>query len=68
MEGFLRKLGHESGKKFDANEFPVLALNFQAVPHVWVSDPEIVQDIFGAKNALLDKESESLIMFEDIIG
>ena len=68
MTGFLKKLGHGPDKKFDASEFPVLALNFQAVPQVWVSDPDIVQDIFGAKNALLDKEAENLIMFEDIIG
>ena len=60
--------GYHPGKKFDGAEYPVLALNFQTVPHVWVSDPAIVQDIFVGKNAMLDKDSESLIMFEDIIG
>lgn len=65
---FVRKMGLEPDKKFDGSEYPVLALNFQTVTHVWVSDPEIVQDLWVGKNALLDKCPESLIMFEDIIG
>ena len=60
--------GYQPGKKFDGAEYPVLALNFQTVNHIWVSDPAIVQDIFVGKNAMLDKDPESLIMFEDIIG
>ena len=63
IDYFVKKMGLEPGKKFDGKEYPVLALNFQTVPHVWISDPELVQDIFVGKNALLDKDSESLIMF-----
>ena len=63
IDYFVQKMGLEPGKKFDGKEYPVLALNFQTVPHVWISDPELVQDIFVGKNALLDKDSESLIMF-----
>ena len=33
-----------------------------------MSDPEIAQDIFVNKNSLTDKDGESLIMFEEIIG
>mmetsp|Transcript_11584 Transcript_11584/g.14620 ORF Transcript_11584/g.14620 Transcript_11584/m.14620 type:complete len:192 (+) Transcript_11584:168-743(+) len=68
MTHSMRKLGFGPEKRFDGKEFPVMALNFQTVPHLWVSDPEIAQDIFVGKNALLDKDSESLIMFEDIMG
>ena len=38
------------------------------MPTLWVSDPEIVQDIYVGKNSKLDKDSLSLIMFEDLIG
>lgn len=68
MNHFLTKMGFGKDKKFDGKEYPVLALNFQTVTHLFVSDPEIVQDIFVGKNSLLDKDAESLIMFDDIIG
>ena len=61
-------MGFGPEKRFDGKEFPNMALNFQTVAHVWTADPEVAQDIFVGKNALLDKDSESLIMFEEIIG
>ena len=68
IDYFVRKMGYGPEKRYDGKEFPFIALNFQTVTHVWVADPEIAQDIFVGKNALLDKDAESLIMFDDIIG
>ena len=68
LEYFMTKMGYPPEEKFDGKKYPIMALNFQTVPHVWVSDPEIAQDIFVNKNSLTDKDGESLIMFEDIIG
>jgi hypothetical protein len=38
---FLKKMGASAEKKFDGKEYPVLALNYQTVIHLYVSDPEI---------------------------
>lgn len=46
----------------------MLALNFQTVPHVWITDPDIAQDIFVGKNALLDKDFEQALMFQPLLG
>lgn len=43
-------------------------MNFQSVPDIWVSDPEIAQDVFVGKNALTDKSIDSFLMFKDVIG
>ena len=64
----MRKIGLGPDAKFDGKDYPVLALNFQTVNHIWIADPVLVQDLWVGKNALLDKDPESLIMFEDIIG
>ena len=68
MTHSMQKLGYGPEKRFDGKEIPVMALNFQTMPHLWVSDPEIAQEIFVSKNALIDKDPEQLIMFEDIMG
>ena len=65
---FLQKKSGSVGEKFDGKEYPVLALNFQTVIHLYVSDPELAQDIFIGKNGMHDKDSEGLLMFQDIIG
>ena len=46
----------------------MVTLNFQSRNAVWISDPEIAQDIFVSKNAYLDKTLESFLMFKGIIG
>lgn len=68
IDYFVRKMGFGAEKRFDGKEFPVIALNFQSVTHLWISDPEMVQDLYVGKNALLDKDAEGLVMFDDIIG
>lgn len=60
---FLQKKSGSVGEKFDGKEYPVVALNFQTVIHLYVSDPELAQDIFIGKNGMHDKDSEGLLMF-----
>ena len=68
MTNSMQKLGFGPEKRFDGKEFPVMALSFQTMPHLWVSDPDIAQEIFVSKNAHHDKDPEQLIMFADIMG
>ena len=61
-------MGFPKNKRFEANEFPVLACNFQSMPSLWISDPEIVQDIFVTKNSISDKQADGFLLFKNIIG
>ena len=39
---FPKVMGFPEGKRFEANEYPMVVCNSQSVPSIWVSDPEIV--------------------------
>ena len=56
-------MGLPEGKGFQADEYPMIVCNFMGVTEIWVSDPEIAQDIFVTKNAILDKHPEGFLMF-----
>ena len=68
FEHFPKVAGFPKGKRFEADEYPILACNFQSMPSLWVSDPEIVQDIFVSKNAIAEKQADGLLLVKDIIG
>lgn len=38
------------------------------MPQIWISDPDVAQDIFVGKNSLVDKTADSYLKFEKIIG
>ena len=61
-------MGFKEGKRFEANEYPIVICNFQSAPSLWVSDPDIVQDIFVGKNAFLDKHPEGYMQFKHVVG
>ena len=68
FKNFPRVMGFADNKEFSAAEYPLVVCNFQSVPQVWISDPEIAQDIFVSKNVHVDKTPDSFLMFEKIIG
>ena len=46
----------------------MIVCNFMGTTEIWIADPDIAQDIFVSKNAILDKHPEGFLMFKDIIG
>lgn len=71
FELFPRKMGHDDSYQSElhqCNNYPIVIVNFQSEPVLWVSDPEIVQDIFVHKHAHIDKAPESYLMFKCVIG
>ena len=65
---FPKAMGWPEDKRFEGADYPVVACNFQSVCALWISDPELVQDIFGSKNALIDKHHDGRLWFSHIIG
>ena len=63
MHHFPKVMGLPEDKGFQADEYPMIVCNFMGVTELWVSDPEIAQDIFVTKNAILDKHPEGFLMF-----
>ena len=46
---FPKAMGFPEGKRFEATEYPIVAMNFQSVNSLWIADPEIAADIFTTK-------------------
>lgn len=65
---FPKVMGMPEGKRFEANEYPIIACNFLTVPSIWVSDPDIVKDIFIGKNATLERHPIAQLIFQNGIG
>lgn len=54
---------------FDAAKTPIVIAKGSTGMILWmVADPEVVQDIFVGKNALMDKEQTFKIMMTDALG
>lgn len=67
FHNFTRALGRPE-EKFTADKYPIVAFNQQGIINLYVSDPEIAKDVLVSKNALTDKQIDSYLIFEMIIG
>ena len=65
---YLDKLPGCESKGFTANEYPVLVMNIFGRIEVTVSDPDMVYDLFGAKNGKTDKSGDIDRMFKELLG
>ena len=59
---------HEGGKKFDAAKYANIMANMGSNLTLFISDPEIVQDMISTKNASIDKTGEFEGIFKNFFG
>ena len=53
---------------FDCVKHPVMLVNLGSTPMLFIQEPSIVKDIYGAKNALLDKSGKFEAIFKNFFG
>lgn len=58
----------ENGKGYDAGAHPNMLVNYGGDLNLFIADPEIVQEMLGRKNALIDKTGQHKGIFQNLFG